>query len=132
LHSEFTFLEEPLVVAVHEAQLTEHGGASGIRDAGLLASALARPLNAAAYEEPDVARLASLYALGIIRNHPFVDGNKRVGTVLLETFLELNGYTLEAADEELLAVILTVAAHEISDEDFIVWVRAHASKREST
>jgi death-on-curing protein len=111
LPSEFFFLDEAVALAVHEAQLAEHGGAKGIRDEGLLNSALARPRNAAAYEEADAARLAALYALGIIRNHPFVDGNKRVGTVLLETFLDLNGYALEATDEDLLATILAVAAH---------------------
>jgi death-on-curing protein len=128
LHSEFFFLDEPVALAVHEAQLAEHGGAAGIRDSGLLASALARPRNAAAYAEPDVAQLAALYALGIIRNHPFVDGNKRVGTVLLETFLELNGHSLTATDGELLATILAIAAHTMSDSDFIAWVRAHAAQ----
>lgn len=127
--SEFFFLDEAVALAVHEAQLAEHGGAKGIRDEGLLNSALARPRNAAAYEEADAARLAALYALGIIRNHPFVDGNKRVGTVLLETFLDLNGYALEATDEDLLATILAVAAHEIADDDFTAWVRRQALKR---
>jgi death on curing protein len=117
------WLTTPLVLAVHEAQLAEHGGASGIRDAGLLESALARPRNAASYADADVISLAALYALGIIRNHPFIDGNKRVATVLLETFLELHGYTLAASDAELLAQIMALAASELSDEAFTAWVR---------
>lgn len=86
-------------------------------------------MNAAAYSEADVARLAALYTLGVIRNHPFVDGNKRVGTVLLETFLELNGHMLVAADEELLRMIYATAAGEISDDDFTAWVRADTAAR---
>jgi death-on-curing protein len=120
------WLDGALVLAVHEAQLAEHGGGSGIRDAGLLESALARPRQAAAYEHGDIPTLAALYALAIIRNHPFVDGNKRVGTVLLETFLELHDYTLEASDTDLLATILAVTAHELIDEGFTAWVREHA------
>jgi death-on-curing protein len=124
---EIAWLEERLVLAVHEAQLAEHGGLPGIRDAGLLASALARPRNAAAYGDPDVPSLAALYALAILRNHPFIDGNKRVGTVLMETFMELHGYTLTASDPDLLRTILSAAAGELSDDDFTAWVRAHAS-----
>ncbi|MDB5070738.1 MAG: death-on-curing protein [Candidatus Eremiobacteraeota bacterium] len=120
---DIVWLEHAVVLAVHEAQLAEHGGGSGIRDAGLLESALARPRNAAAYGIPDIPALAALYALGIIRNHPFIDGNKRVGTVLLETFLELNGYALTGPDADLLSMILAVAAHEVSDEVFTAWIR---------
>jgi death-on-curing protein len=87
LPDEFVWLDPALVLAVHAAQLAEHGGGDGVRDPGLLDSALPRPQNAAAYGDADVPTLASLYALGIIRNHPFVGGNRRVGTVLLETFL---------------------------------------------
>ena len=83
------WLSQQIVLAIHDEQLAEHGGAAGVRDAGLLDSALARPLNRVAYGGPDIAELAALYALGIVRNHPFVDGNKRTGYVMLETFLEL-------------------------------------------
>lgn len=121
------WLDEPVVLAIHDAQLAEHGGGSGIRDAGLLSSALARPRNAAAYAEPDIPELAALYALGIIRNHPFIDGNKRVGAVLLETFLELNEYKLRATDKELLGAIVSVAAGDMSEHAFTDWVRAHAT-----
>ena len=123
---DIVWLEHALVLAVHEAQLAEHGGATGIRDRGLLESALARPLNAAAYRTPDIPALAALYALKIIRNHPFVDGNKRVGTVLLETFLEVNGYVLTGSDTDLLATILAVAANAMSEDVFTGWVRDNA------
>jgi death-on-curing protein len=126
---DIVWLEHAVVLAIHEAQLAEHGGGSGIRDAGLLESALARPRNAAAHGAPDIPALAALYALGIIRNHPFIDGNKRVGTVLLETFLELNGYALTASDTDLLSTILAVAAHDVTDDIFSSWVRAHSSTR---
>lgn len=111
---------------VHQAQLAEHGGATGIRDLGLLESALARPRNAHAYTDADIPSLAALDALGIIRNHPFVDGNKPVGTVLMETFLELNGRRLRATDAELLTTILSVAAGEIADDTFTDWVRENS------
>ena len=126
---EIIWLEEAVVLAIHEAQLAEHGGGAGIRDAGLLSSALARPRNAAAYSNPDVPKLAALYAVGVIGNHPFVDGNKRVGTVLLETFLELHDYVLVASDAELLRAIMAFAASETSERAFTDWVRGHAKQR---
>jgi len=95
------WLDKRLVLAIHDEQLREHGGAAGIRDEGLLESVLARPLNAASYGEPGLAELAALYALGIARNHPFVDGNKRTAYVALEVFLDLNGFDLTASDAEL-------------------------------
>jgi death on curing protein len=126
LLEETDWLSTALVLAVHEAQLAEHGGARGIRDAGLLESALARPRNASAYTSADVPELAALYALGIIRNHPFVDGNKRVATVLLETFLEIHGYTLTASDAELFSEIMALAASTVSEDVFTAWVREHS------
>jgi death-on-curing protein len=117
------WLDETVVLAIHEAQIAENGGMSGVRDHGLLASALVRSQNAAAYSKTDIAGLAALYALGVIRNHPFIDGNKRVGMVLLETFLELHNHKLAASDDDLLATIRAVAAGEMSDEDFSAWVR---------
>ena len=92
------WLSLKIVLAIHDEQLAEHGGATGLRDAGLLESALARPLNHASYADPEVAELAALYALGIVRNHPFVDGNKRTGYVARETFLELNGALFPVSD----------------------------------
>jgi death-on-curing protein len=126
--SNFDWLSEEVVLAVHEAQVAEHGGSAGVRDAGLLASALARPQHAASYSDADVPQLAALYALGIIKNHPFVDGNKRVGAVLLETFLQLHGEQLTVSDSELLKTIIAIAAGEMSDDAFVTWVRAHAQR----
>lgn len=124
--SKYRWIADDVTLAIHEAQIAEHGGATGIRDPGLLASALARPKNVAAHPEPDVPELAALYALGVIKNHPFVDGNKRVGTVLLEVFLEDHKYTLAVNDEEHLLAILAVAAGETPEKEFIVWVRKNA------
>jgi len=96
----------------------------------LLESALARPRNIAAYDDQaDVPRLAAFYALGVIRNHPFVDGNKRVGFVLLELFLNLNGCELDATGSECYATILSCAAGDLSDDVFVAWVREHAVDR---
>ena len=92
------WIEEAVVLAVHEEQLAEHGGAVGIRDLGLLQSALARPQHLVAYGKPDVAALAAAYGYGIARNHPFMDGNKRTAFTVTELFLTLNGYELLADD----------------------------------
>ena len=94
------WLLRQLILAIHDEQLAEHGGALGLRDDGLLDSALARPLNRAGYGEPDTAELAALYAIAIARNHPFVDGNKRTAYVALETFLALNGGRFPVSDAE--------------------------------
>jgi death-on-curing protein len=102
------------VLAIHNEQMAKHGGAIGIRDAGLLESALARPLNRASYGSPDIAELGALYALGIVRNHPFVDGNKRTAYVMLETFLELNGAVFPVSDADVVKAILRLAAGESS------------------
>jgi len=120
------WLGEDVVLAIHEAQIAEHGGATGLRDRRLLESALARPKNAADYAKADPPTLGALYALGIIRNHPFVDGNKRVGAVLLDVFLEDHDHVLDVEDAELLQVIRAVAASTMTDDDFISWVRRHA------
>ncbi|MBC5801055.1 MAG: type II toxin-antitoxin system death-on-curing family toxin [Candidatus Eremiobacteraeota bacterium] len=127
--NKFDWLNEDVVLAIHEAQIAEHGGRAGVRDRGLLASSLARPQNAAAYSALDVPHAAALYALGIIKNHPLVDGNKRVGAVLLETFLQLHGYELIVTDGQLLAAILGLAAGETDDEAFVCWVRERAHLR---
>ncbi len=111
--------------AAHLEQLAEHGGGEGVRDARLLDSAMARAPNLAAYGEPDAAALAAAYAFGIARNHPFVDGNKRTAAVVSETFLALNGYTLEASDAELVVAFLALAAGELSEEEFADWFRGH-------
>jgi death on curing protein len=112
-------------LAIHDEQLAEHGGAVGVRDAGLLESSLARPLNRAGYGDPDIAELAAVYAFSIVRNHPFIDGNKRTGYVLLETFLELNGASFSISDADAVIAILHLAAGDTSEGEFIDGVRAH-------
>jgi len=117
-----------VALAVHEAQIAEHGGALGIREPGLLESALLRPKTARAYTDDglDTVTLAALHAIAIIRNRPFVDGNKRVGLTLLELFLNLHGFTLDADDAAAVSAIVDLAAGEASDEYFIDWVRRMA------
>ena len=117
------WLTRELLLAVHDEQIAEHGGAAGLRDMGLLESAVARPLNHAGYGGADLAELGALYALAIARNHPFVDGNKRTAFVALETFLVLNGLELTAGDAEATVMMLDMAAGTISDATFIEWVR---------
>jgi death on curing protein len=119
------WLNEEVISAIHEAQLAEHGGIVGIRDLGSLASALGRPLNLAAYSQPDIADLAASYGYAISRNHPFLDGNKRTGFVATELFLNLNGYSLSASDADCVLTMLSVAAGEISEAAFAAWVRKY-------
>ncbi len=123
------WLPKDLILAVHERQLAEHGGAAGVRDDGLLESALARPPNLSSYGESDAAALAGAYAFGIARNHPFVDGNKRTAFVACELFLSANGYELVASDEECLAMMLGIAASEIGEAEFAAWLRENVQQR---
>ena len=127
--SGWIWLHPDVVVAVHEAQLAEHGGGTGVRDGGLLESALARPLNLVAYGKPDTADLAAAYGHGISRNHAFVDGNKRTGFVAAELFLRLNGLTLTASDADCVMTMLAVAAGDITDAEFAQWLRSHIVPR---
>jgi death on curing protein len=114
-----------VAMAAHAEQLAEHGGGEGVRDLGLLESAMARPQNLAQYGEPDLAELAAAYAFGIARNHPFIDGNKRTAAVVSETFLVLNGGSLMASDAVLVVAFLALAAGELSEEELTVWFREH-------
>jgi death-on-curing protein len=123
------WLSAKLILAIHEEQLEEHGGATGVRDEGLMESALARPMNAAAYGEPDVAELGALYALGIARNHPFIDGSKRTAWTAMVVFLDNNDVSFEPPDAEAAVVMLAMAAGEMPDEAFTAWVRSHARPR---
>ncbi len=115
--------------AVHEEQLAEHGGPSGTRDVGLLESALARPRQRATYGEPDAAELAACYGFGIARNHPFVDGNKRTAFVATELFLLLNGYVLQATDEDCVLATLELASGQWDEAAFAAWVRSRMVQR---
>jgi death-on-curing protein len=114
-----------VAIAAHAEQIAEHGGGEGIREAGLLDSAMARPQNLALYGDPDVSELAASYAFGIARNHPFVDGNKRTAAVVNETFLVLNGHVLTATDAELVITFVALAAGELSEEELTDWFRDH-------
>jgi death-on-curing protein len=120
------WLSRQLILAIHDEQLAEHGGALGVRDDGLLESALARPLNRAGYGEPDVPELAALYAIAIARNHPFVDGNKRTAFAALFTFLALNGMVFEPPEIDAAMAVLRLAAGDMDDNEFTAWVRDNA------
>lgn len=120
------WLRDDVVVAMHREQIAEHGGSAGIRDAGLLSSALARPQNQTAYGEPSVFDLAAAYAFGIISNHPFVDGNKRAGFLAAYIFLDINGWELMASEAEAVAAVLALAVREMDEAGFSAWLKDHA------
>ena len=121
--TDWVSLDSDALLAAHDEQLAEHGGASGIRDIGMFESALARPKNQAAYGEPDAAALAAAYAFALAKNHPFIDGNKRIALVALESFLVLNGFNLTSDDGPTTLVILSVAAGSFSEEELTTWIR---------
>ena len=127
--SDIVWVRPDVVLAVHEEQLAEHGGSAGLRDEGLLHSALARPQNLAAYDDPGLAELAAAYAYGIVRNHPFVDGNKRTAFVVAELFLAMNGLTLEADDAVCVVIMLDLAAGNLSESDLAAWLARHLRPR---
>jgi death-on-curing protein len=121
------WLKKALVLAIHDRQVAEHGGAAGVRKDGLLESALARPRQLHAYGDPtpDLADLAASLAYGLARNHPFIDGNKRTAHVAYRTFLELNNAELIATDEEMYISMLALAEGKLSERDFAAWLRQH-------
>jgi death-on-curing protein len=121
--TDWIWVTEAAAVAMHREQIAEHGGGEGVRDAGLFESAMARPQNLEAYGEPDAAELAASCAFGIARNHPFVDGNKRTAAVVSETFLNLNGYKLEASDAEIVVTFVALAAGDLSEDELADWFR---------
>ena len=125
--SDWVWLDRAVLIAAHDEQLAEHGGAAGFRDEGLFDSALARPLNLAAYGEPDVCALASSYAVALAKNHPFIDGNKRTAFVALELFLTLNDHELNATDAECVLAMLAVAASEWDEATLTAWLRTHTA-----
>ena len=114
------------VIALHEQLLSTFGGASGVRDAGLLASALARPENLLAYGTPTAFDLAASYAFGLVKNHPFVDGNKRSGFAVAVLFLELNGYRFVATEADATVQTLALAAGEIKERAFAAWLETNS------
>ena len=120
------WVREDVVVAMHSELIAEHGGRPGIRDVGLLSSALARPQNQAAYGDSAAFDLAAAYAFGIISNHPFVDGNKRTGFLAAYVFLYLNGWELMAAEAETVAAVLALALKEMDEAGLSNWLKEHA------
>lgn len=121
------WINKALALAIHDRQLAEHGGGSGVRDEGMLDSALARPQQLYAYGDPmpDLADLSASLAFGLARNHPFVDGNKRTAAVACEVFIVLNGGSLEAEDHDLYSQYLGLADGSISEAEFAQWLRGH-------
>src|SRR5688500_7202736 len=126
-----TWITRALALAIHERQLAEHGGGTGVRDESLLESALARPLQLHAHGDPppDVADMAAALAFGLARNHPFVDGNKRTAQVCYRTFLALNEAEFAASDEEKYAQMVGLAAGDITEAAFADWLRGRLTLR---
>lgn len=127
--ADWIWVRQDVVLALHDEQIAEHGGLSGIRDPALVESALARPLILAAYGEPDAADLAAAYAFGLARNHPFADGNKRSAAVVALTFLLLNDVAFEITEAELVVMTMALAAGDLSEEEVARWFRDHIVER---
>jgi len=125
----WTWVERRAIELLHDESIAEHGGSSGLRDAGLLESALARAKNLAAYADPDHADLAAAYAIGLSKDHPFADGNKRAALLAAGLFLALNGYRLTASQADATLTMLGVAAGEIGEAALAAWLREHSKRR---
>ena len=123
------WISKQALLLLHAESLAEHGGGQGLRDEGLLDSALARPQNLAAYGEPDHAALAASYGLGVAKNHPFVDGNKRAALLATGLFLYLNGWRLTASQADTTLAMLSLAAGELSEDAFAAWLRRNSAPR---
>jgi death-on-curing protein len=123
------WIDGAILLAVHDEQLAEHGGAAGTRDLGLFESAISRPQNLAHCGTPDACDLAAAYGHGIARNHPFVDGNKRTAFVAAELFLQLNGLELMASDADCVGTMLAVAADQTDEATVARWLREHSAPR---
>lgn len=121
------WLPRKLVVTIHARAIKEFGGSYGVRDEGLLESALARPQNLAAYGEPSLFALAAAYAFGLAKNHAFIDGNKRVAFAAIDVFLQLNGYELSASDVEATVMMQDLAAGSLSEDELAAWIEASAT-----
>jgi death-on-curing protein len=122
------WLDTTVALAIHDRQLAEHGGGTGVRDAGLLESALARPINRWSYGEDDRCELAAAYSFGIARNHPFVDGNKRTAWVLARLFFALNGVAIRFSPDDTIRAVLALAAGELGEAELADWFRTRLSE----
>jgi death-on-curing protein len=119
-----------VVDAIHNDQIREHGGLPAVRDDNLLESALARPQQQWHYRESiDIPALAAAYGFGLVKNHPYRDGNKRIGFLAMVTFLGLNGHELHATDAEVVAEMLGLAAGDVAEESLAGWIRQHSTRR---
>jgi death on curing protein len=116
------------VLTLHEQSLAEFGGAAGIRDEGLLDSALGKPENLFAYGKPTIFNLAASYDFGLVKNHPFIDGNKRAGFIVAVLFLELNGYRFQATEAEAAVRTIALAAGELSEKEFAAWLKENSRR----
>lgn len=121
--SGWKWINRQVLLLLHDESLAEHGGASGLRDEGLLESALARPVNLALYAEPDVADLAAAYGVGLAKNHAFIDGNKRAAFLAVGLFLALNGYRLSATQADATLIMLSVASGGLPEAELANWIR---------
>lgn len=126
---DWIWLDSAVMMAVHDEQLAEHGGIAGVRDMGMFESAMQRAPNLVAYGAPDFADLAAAYGVGLAKNHPFLDGNKRTAFVATELFLALNGYELQADDVACVLTMLAVAGGEMDEAAFAAWIRKNTVKR---
>jgi death on curing protein len=129
MNDSWCWVDRRALELLHDESLAEHGGAAGLRDEGLLESALARPLNLAAYGSPDVHDLAASYGVGLAKNHPFVDGNKRAAFLAVGVFLSLNGWRLTATVADATLAMLAVAAGQMDEIAFARWLRQHSHLR---
>ena len=129
MNAPWRWIDKRVLLLLHDESIAEHGGAAGIRNEGLLESALARPLNLAAYGEPDFADLAASYGVGLAKNHAFVDGNKRAAFLSVGLFLALNGYRLKATQAEATLAMIDVASGALDEPAFAAWLRQHTQAR---
>jgi death-on-curing protein len=127
--SAWRWVRREALLLLHDESLAEHGGLPGLRDEGLLDSALARPQHLVAYGDPDLADLAAAYGVGLAKNHPFADGNKRAAFLAVGLFLALNGQRLVATQADATLTMFAVAAGELDDVAFADWIRAHTQPR---
>ena len=123
------WLSKNVILAVHDEQIAENGGGAGIRDLGLLASAMARPLHLYSYESPTIVELAAAYAVGIIRDHPFVDGNKRTGFLAAYIFLAMHELKLSAPETEVVRVVLDLAQGNMAEKEFCIWLGNNTTEK---